>query len=80
MIYIYGDINCESVNQVMNYCRTNKLAYMFYNIIINEKYKQELETKLGHNVYSIPVIFIDDKQIGSIDEFIQIQELNNKEK
>ena len=72
-IEIYGSNQCPNCKTALNLAESNGLSAISYKVekdfIITDLFK-----KIGSRVASFPQIFIDDKYIGGLNEFISFIE------
>lgn len=64
-VTIYGKENCPNCVKAKTLCSMKKVQFNYLTFGIDYT-KEELESKLGKKVSSVPQIFVDEEYVGDL--------------
>ncbi len=68
-VTIYGRMSCGFCAMAVQLCRQNGYDYEFVDMPALGLTKEDVASKVGHPVYTVPQILVGTEYVGGYDDF-----------
>ncbi|PAV27289.1 glutaredoxin 1 [Tamilnaduibacter salinus] len=78
-VTIFGRSNCGFCRRAKELCEIKELNFLYVDIVEEGISKADMAKTIGHEVETVPQIFVGKKHIGGFDEFNAFMEAREAE-